>query len=1336
MRLEQWRLIARMTPARPVSGWWPGLEPIARCCSAALGLIVGIAGAVPIANAIPSPELIVGSIGSLSQLGALVWALLGGGAAFAAVRTGSKREARSRTMTWALGGAMVVAMVLAGLNYLQWQSAKQAHWERLSATLTRPSRLPGQPRHDGSLKELSPREQSTHPLGLTTAEAERVVSDPGDHGYVMLDIREPAEVEMGTFAAAKAVRYPDLIANGFDFAGRKALLICHNGNRSSETCQALAARGVDCRFVVGGLERWITEGRSAGGFYRNSLAETRAIPAYPNNRRLLDTNEARQLIEAEGAVVVDVRYPGEFAAGHLPGAINLPMRRMTSAALEEAIGALALRPVVVACYERRSCFFGELLGLTLTRAGRDFRGRYTLPWEYTPTVAVPAHVQELLARRSQGSYERATNWLGELIHQLARSWGFLSVLIGLAVLSRAVVLPFAVKAERDQLLAAQIEGEVAALKARLSDDSVRRARALRALYDRHGMTPVRNLLALMALPILAMASTAVGKAAALGGYEWAMIGRLDQPDASLVLPVVCGLAMALYVDWVLTRSGRQQVLCWLIVAPVMAVLMAMLPGAIGLYVLVSLVLIFAQRWVVVQVVGAKRKRRRRPGRGTVRALGLVDLADAEHVAGIGGKARRLASMLGAGVAVPRGLVLTPQFTALWQATPPDRRHRLERRIARAASGGPFAVRSTAEGEDGAQASHAGVFATVTDVPADRLGAAIETVLGSYTSHRMESYVFTGGAMRGGVIVQQMVAAEYAGVLFTRAPDAAGLALVEMVEGAGEALVSGERSPTTHRFGRRSGQAIAGAEPPIDLAPLLDTGRRLEVLFGCPQDIEWVYAGGRFLIVQARDITTGVHGVSEAGLEEWEAALCLVDAGNGRDPVLVRDAMAELLPTPTPVSASLIEALYAAGGSVDLACRRLGLAYRVAEAPAPLFPVVFGRLYVNQVEQQARAPRLAGWQVRGVLKRAKGIEARFREEVAPALLEAGARARAIDFEALETPLLLTMVRELVDRFIGEHHVEAEIVNILADLCLQEARKALEAAGLDVGGHLAPSGGSLLQLGVEAAMAGEGQRRQLALERALGHRSRLDYELAEARFSEDQEALAAFVAGFEIGAAGIADGGPDGQMPADVAEIVALAGRLQTLKEDAKHVVLGDLAAIRQALLVVGGRFGLGVGIFHLTLDEIRGLDGGRVAEMAARAEARAERRQSMLEVRALPRELSVASVEVASWPGGRSIQGAAGGIAGTRVAGSRVAGGRAYVVAERDAERGAHLLDFAAGDILVTQAVHPAWLAEVLRSGGVVCEVGGGSATWRSWRGSAISRWWWVVRDGIGSRMGR
>lgn len=33
---------------------------------------------------------------------------------------------------------------------------------------------------------------------------------------------------------------------------------------------------------------------------------------------------------AEGAVFVDVREPQEFAQGHVPGALNLPMSRLTS----------------------------------------------------------------------------------------------------------------------------------------------------------------------------------------------------------------------------------------------------------------------------------------------------------------------------------------------------------------------------------------------------------------------------------------------------------------------------------------------------------------------------------------------------------------------------------------------------------------------------------------------------------------------------------------------------------------------------------------------------------------------------------------------------------------------------------------------------------------------------------------------------------------------------------------------------------------------------------------------------------------------------------------------
>ena len=37
--------------------------------------------------------------------------------------------------------------------------------------------------------------------------------------------------------------------------------------------------------------------------------------------------DARQLVKA-GARLVDVRTPGEFAAGHIPGAVNIPVQQL------------------------------------------------------------------------------------------------------------------------------------------------------------------------------------------------------------------------------------------------------------------------------------------------------------------------------------------------------------------------------------------------------------------------------------------------------------------------------------------------------------------------------------------------------------------------------------------------------------------------------------------------------------------------------------------------------------------------------------------------------------------------------------------------------------------------------------------------------------------------------------------------------------------------------------------------------------------------------------------------------------------------------------------------
>ena len=44
------------------------------------------------------------------------------------------------------------------------------------------------------------------------------------------------------------------------------------------------------------------------------------------------------MIESGEALVVDVREPDEFAAGHIPGAVNLPLSRFSADALPHAEG--------------------------------------------------------------------------------------------------------------------------------------------------------------------------------------------------------------------------------------------------------------------------------------------------------------------------------------------------------------------------------------------------------------------------------------------------------------------------------------------------------------------------------------------------------------------------------------------------------------------------------------------------------------------------------------------------------------------------------------------------------------------------------------------------------------------------------------------------------------------------------------------------------------------------------------------------------------------------------------------------------------------------------------
>jgi len=80
-------------------------------------------------------------------------------------------------------------------------------------------------------------------------------------------------------------------------------------------------------------------------------------------RRRVSGSEAQRLVGA-GAALVDVRTPGEFASGHLPEAVNMPLHELGRRVAELPED----RPIVVYC--RSGARSARAAGM-LKRAGRD-----------------------------------------------------------------------------------------------------------------------------------------------------------------------------------------------------------------------------------------------------------------------------------------------------------------------------------------------------------------------------------------------------------------------------------------------------------------------------------------------------------------------------------------------------------------------------------------------------------------------------------------------------------------------------------------------------------------------------------------------------------------------------------------------------------------------------------------------------------------------------------------------------------------------------------------------------------------------------------------------------
>ena len=172
--------------------------------------------------------------------------------------------------------------------------------------------------------------------------------------------------------------------------------------------------------------------------------------------------------------------------------------------------------------------------------------------------------------------------------------------------------------------------------------------------------------------------------------------------------------------------------------------------------------------------------------------------DATDVGLVGGKAAALAGLARAGFAPPAFFVI-PAHGFHWDQDKATAAAGLQTTLdaALATLGpGPFAVRSSARQEDGAEHSHAGQFDTILNVEAKDVAEAAQKVWLSGFSDVVSTYraVKSGGiAEAPAIIVQTMVVARAAGVAFSADPVSGqrDRGVISAVAGLGERLVSGE-----------------------------------------------------------------------------------------------------------------------------------------------------------------------------------------------------------------------------------------------------------------------------------------------------------------------------------------------------------------------------------------------------------------------------------------------------------------------------------------------------------------------------------------------------------------
>jgi len=274
--------------------------------------------------------------------------------------------------------------------------------------------------------------------------------------------------------------------------------------------------------------------------------------------------------------------------------------------------------------------------------------------------------------------------------------------------------------------------------------------------------------------------------------------------------------------------------------------------------------------------------------------GYVPLREAEEESLYGGKAVSLGAALRAGLPVPGGYAIAAPLVASAGAGDPSALRELEELAGTLDRS--VAVRSSAIGEDSAEASFAGQHLTMLNVSPtpESLAEAVRSVWESACTESARAYrerMGIAGEPQIGAVVQVLIEPRCAGVMFTRNPiDGTDERVIEATWGLGEAVVQGLVIPDRYRLSRAGEvvERVAGMKDRAvratadggtvevevegelvdalclddgDLAALAGLATGCEDYFGGACDIEWAFEQDGLRLLQCRPVTTGSEALA-------------------------------------------------------------------------------------------------------------------------------------------------------------------------------------------------------------------------------------------------------------------------------------------------------------------------------------------------------------------------------------------------------------------------------------------------------------------------------------------